>query len=211
VETEIFMIKLPLQFKYIIGPILIMLMAFTLDALEPVSSQWFRYIRENADSGEYWRLFTGNLVQSNFTHVLLNMAGVFFAWLLHAEHYSVKRYFAVWVLCCVGCGIGVHWLSPYDEYVGLSGAIHGLITYGAIMDIKKGDKTGWLLLIGICAKVAYENIIGASESVKEMIGTNVAVEAHLYGLVTGLVIALPIIYQWLKYGEDVKTPVEQTP
>ncbi len=82
------------------------------------------------------------------------------------------------------------------HYVGLSGALHGIIVYGAVKDIKVGwPVSGWLLTIGIIIKVGYENIWGPSDDVKVMINADVAVEAHLYGLIGGLILALPLFYQ----------------
>ena len=47
--------------------------------------------------------------------------------------------------------------------------------------------------------------MGPSDSVKELIGAEVAVEAHLFGLVTGMVIAGPYLYHLLIYGPDTPT------
>jgi len=73
-------------------------------------------------------------------------------------------------------------------YVGLSGMLHGLFTYGAISDISTGVKSGYLLLLGVIIKVAYEQIFGASIQVTQMIDARVATEAHLVGVITGILI-----------------------
>jgi rhomboid family GlyGly-CTERM serine protease len=190
------MINLPLQFKYIVNPLIMMAIAFVLFFFEPLSTQWLRFERLNIGEGELWRIFTGNLLHTNFTHLLLNCLGVLFVWLLHAEHYTSKSYFFIFGFCALFCGLCLYWFSDMGDYVGLSGALHGIIVYGAVKDIKIGwPISGWLLTIGIIIKVGYENIIGPSDSVKEMIGANVAVEAHMFGLIGGLVLALPMFYQ----------------
>ena len=68
--------------------------------------------------------------------------------------------------------------------------LHGLFTYGAIKDITTGLKSGYLLLFGVIIKVAYEQVYGASQEVTEMIGARVATEAHLVGVISGIIIFL---------------------
>jgi rhomboid family GlyGly-CTERM serine protease len=188
------MINLPLKFKYTVNPLIVIALALILFYLEPLSTQWLRFERPQIASGELWRLLTGNLLHTNFTHFLLNCAGVLFVWLLHAEHYTNKSYFFIFSFCGLTCGLGLYLFSDLTRYVGLSGALHGIIVYGAIKDIKTSWPTsGWLLTIGIIIKVAHENSYGPSDSVKAMINADVAVEAHLYGLIGGLILALPLM------------------
>jgi len=75
-------------------------------------------------------------------------------------------------------------------YVGLSGVLHGLFIIGAYFDIQNRFKTGWLMLIGVWLKVLHEQIYGASESVAKLISANVAIDAHLFGTITGSLIIL---------------------
>ena len=49
-------------------------------------------------------------------------------------------------------------------------------------------KSGWLLLIGLALKVGYEQREGSSEQVANLIDANVAIDAHLFGALTGVVI-----------------------
>ena len=203
------MINLPLQTKYIINPLLLILVSLVFYSFEPISNQLFRYDLSLIQDSQYWRLLTGNFLHTNFTHLLLNSAGVIFIWLLHAEHYNFSRYFSILLLCCLGCGVGLYLFSPLQQYVGLSGALHGVIAYGAIKDIHVGMKTGWLLLAGLIVKVSYENIAGASDSVKALIDANVAVEAHLFGLISGLLLATPVIIQIIKSKTSTSSNTKQ--
>jgi rhomboid family GlyGly-CTERM serine protease len=203
------MINLPLQTKYIVSPLLLMLISSMFYLFEPTSNDYFRYDLTLIQNAQYWRLLSGNFLHTNFIHLLLNSAGVIFIWLLHAEHYTPKRYFSILLLCCLGCGVGLYFFSPLQQYVGLSGALHGVIAYGAIKDIEVKMKTGWLLLAGIIIKVAYENIAGASDSVKALIDANVAVEAHLFGLASGLLLATPIMLQIAKSKMAISSKSKQ--
>jgi len=45
-------------------------------------------------------------------------------------------------------------------------------------------------LLGVWLKVLHEQIYGASEGVAQMIEANVAIDAHLFGTITGCIIIL---------------------
>ncbi|MDF4897570.1 rhombosortase, partial [Vibrio parahaemolyticus] len=47
-----------------------------------------------------------------------------------------------------------------------------------------------LLVGGLIAKVAWEQVYGPSSSTAELIGANVAIDAHMFGALGGLVMAL---------------------
>ena len=80
---------------------------------------------------------------------------------------------------------GLLLLSPIQSYVGLSGVLHGLFIWAAIEDIKQKRNTGWLLLIGVIAKICWEQYFGASASTVSLINAKVATEAHLIGATCG--------------------------
>lgn len=80
----------------------------------------------------------------------------------------------------------VYFFTDINIYSGFSGVLHGLIVWGAIRDIENKDKTGYLLLLGVFAKVLYEQVYGASESTAAMIQAEVAIEAHLAGVLAAL-------------------------
>ena len=112
-------------------------------------------------------------------------------WALHGEHYRIGLYLKVFVWCCLGTSVGLYFFSPdLIWYAGLSGALHGIFAWGACVDIKEKMKSGWLLLIGLAIKVGYEQIDGSSEQVANLIDAKVAVDAHLFGALTGIAIFL---------------------
>ena len=147
------------------------------------------YRRAEIGDGEYWRLLSGNLLHTNAWHLLMNLAGLWVIVLLHHTHYRVLLFTSLFGLCCLLQGIGLYLFYPsLIGYVGLSGMLHGLFTYGAIKDITTGLKSGYLLLLGVIIKVSYEQVYGASQEVTEMIGARVATEAHLVGVISGIII-----------------------
>ena len=121
-------------------------------------------------------------------------------YLLHGFHFSVKSYAVLVLLLCLLEGVGLFFFYPsLYGYVGLSGMLHGLFTFGAIQDIRAKYLSGWALLLGVFAKVSYEQYFGGSEDVTALIGARVATESHLIGLCAGLLCALGLFaYRKLK-------------
>ena len=138
--------------------------------------------------GQYWRLITGHLLHTNTNHLLLNLAGAVLLWLIHGHYYTIKNYVFLLLFLALGISGGLYFYSPeLIQYVGLSGILHGLFTWGVLHDICTKQKGGYLLLIGIIAKVTHEQVIGASDNISKIIGANVAVDAHLWGLIMGII------------------------
>lgn len=147
------------------------------------------YRRDEIAIGEYWRLFTGNLLHTNVWHLVMNLAGLWVIMLLHQQYYRSAGFTVIFVALCGLQGVGLYLFYPgLLGYVGLSGMLHGLFTYGALKDISVGMRSGYLLFIGVIVKVGYEQWYGASEQVTAMIGARVATEAHLVGVVTGIMV-----------------------
>lgn len=148
--------------------------------------QWLGFYPSDIANGEIWRIVTGQVLHTNLNHAILNSLGLLLVWALHGEYYGAKHYITIVVISLVLVGVPLAIFYNTTHYAGLSGIIHTLIVYGAIIDIKHKVKTGWLILIGIVLKVGYENIVGASKETAELINANVAVEAHLFGAIAGL-------------------------
>ncbi|MFV0594345.1 rhombosortase [Shewanella sp.] len=155
------------------------------------------YRRSAISDGEWWRLITGNLLHTNHWHLLMNLAGLWVILFLHHFHYRLKGLTALFISLCLLEGIGLFLGYPQLlGYVGLSGMLHGLFTFGAVQDIRHKIRSGYLLLLGVLVKVGHEQFYGASDDVTAMIGARVATEAHLVGLICGLVCALMVfVYQ----------------
>ena len=183
--------SLPFSPKYSFGPLILALISLVTYYCEPTASQWLAYDRFAIQGLDTWRLLTGNLVHTNGYHLLLNLAGLALLWALHGEHYRIGRFLKVFVWCSVGTSVGLYLLSTeLIWYAGLSGALHGIFVWGACMDIRANMRSGWLLLIGVAIKVAYEQVSGSSPEVAALIDANVAVDAHLFGTISGLLLFL---------------------
>lgn len=149
------------------------------------------YNRLALAQGEVWRLLSGHLLHSNVYHLLMNLSGLFIMMLLHAP--LPKRLAFGWQLLILSLTTGVClWLfaSQIDLYVGLSGVLHGILCFGAVLDIRQGYRSGLLILVGVAVKLALEQFYGPDAELAAKIAAEVAIDAHLYGAISGVLLGL---------------------
>ena len=186
--------SLPTTPQQISVPIIILFISLISFIFDNSLSELLVYQRSLVSEGEIWRAFSGHFFHTNGFHFLLNAAAVVLLWALHGHFYTIKNYLTVFIVSAIVCSIGIHWFSPdIDQYVGLSGVLHGIFIWGAIEDIKAKERTGYLLLLGVILKIAHEQYYGASEDVSDLIGANVAIDAHLWGAIGGVIAVMILI------------------
>ncbi|MCP2638344.1 rhomboid family intramembrane serine protease [Microbacterium sp. HD4P20] len=128
---------------------------------------------------EPWRLFTGALVHSSFWHVGLNMLAL---WMIGRSLEPLLgrwRFLTLYVLGALGGSVAVTLLSFDTQVVGASGAIFGL--FGALLVIGRhlgGNIAGIAIVLGINLVIGF------------IPGFNISWQAHVGGLVTGLLVGL---------------------
>jgi len=172
-------------------PIGLCLISVICQLFDPATTTALRYERSAIQSGEIWRLFTGNLVHLGWEHLLLNVTGLILIWLLFGRQLSTRQWLIVTVVSCLAVGLGLLIFHPeLDWYVGLSGMLHGLFVTGLLINLRNGYKLEWLLLLAILGKLAWEQYHGAMPGSAEIAGGAVIVDAHLYGALSGIVTGL---------------------
>jgi len=146
--------------------------------------------RTGVAAGQWWRLLTAHFVHLDLEHAVLNSLGVVLMWALFARDYSPARWAAIYCGSAVAVSLGLWFANPELQwYVGASGALHGVMTAGTIAHLRRGDLDGWILAIFIVAKLAIEQLAGALPFAGD---ANTIVDAHLYGAIGGVVLALPL-------------------
>ena len=165
---------------------ILLLLALLMFALPESVQQLFAYQRSELANGEVWRLISGHLLHSNFYHLLLNSGGLLVIMLLHAGYQRQLSLLSQLLFNALLISCLTYWLQPdIQRYVGLSGILHGLLFFGALLDIKTGKTGGILLTLGILAKIAYEQYQGPDAELGQLISATVAIDAHLYGVIGG--------------------------
>jgi rhomboid family GlyGly-CTERM serine protease len=167
--------------------VLMVLLQATPEALQ----QQLRYEREAVMAGQWWRLVSGNLVHLGWAHLALNgVALLIGAWLFAAAR-TPLAWAAALLACALVVNLGLLWLSPAVWWcVGLSGVLHGFLLIGACDWVRSGERIGWLLVAAWTGKVLWEQRQGAVPMSEGLVGGAVITDAHLYGLLGGLLFVL---------------------
>lgn len=156
-------------------------------AFDPQASEWLAYYHTGLSQFELWRLITATFCHTNFYHLAMNMAGLLITLALFMHSYQRTQLLPLIVFNSLFIGVCLYYLN--DEilrYVGFSGVLHGLFSYGVSRDLANRDKWGMLLGAGLVIKLAHEQLFGAQQSTVALIAAPVAVDAHLYGAIAGV-------------------------
>jgi len=139
--------------------------------------------------GEVWRLLTGNFVHFGWAHTLMNLAAFFLCAIALLNSLSIKQYISLILCCCVTVGISVYYLNPeYETYAGLSGAIHGFIIAGLMLNKRHNGWINGVLVLLLFGKIFHEHQTQyQANDLQALLPVPVAYDAHLYGALAGLV------------------------
>ncbi len=199
--------NLPLKKQHSMLSCAVAIIAVTAYFFDNVLADLFVYHRQSISQGQLWRLFSSHFFHTNTYHLLLNLSALVLLWALHGQFYSIKNYSLLFLCSAAICSAGLYFFSPdISQYVGLSGVLHGIFVFGAIMDIRHHDKSGYLLFAGVWLKIAHEQFYGASEDVSALINASVAIDAHLWGAIGGLLFS----FNYLLYLHRLKNKASKT-
>jgi rhomboid family GlyGly-CTERM serine protease len=152
-----------------------------------------RFDRAGIQNHEIWRLVTGHLVHLGWIHFLMNIVGLTLVWLLFGGYFSSRQWIAILVVAIAGIDIGLWFLDPGLEwYVGLSGALHGMLAAGIVAGAMRGSLEAAILGFLLLAKLVWEQWLGPMPGSAGIAGGDVVVNAHLYGGVAGGLAALMV-------------------
>lgn len=176
----------------------------TLSALlyfyQPDSHQWFAYYHSGIEKSQLWRLITAHFCHTNGYHLLLNAAGLLVVTSLFLNTFKKTSLLGILLFSGLFISACLFFLEPtLGWYVGLSGVLHALFAVGVCDELKKKDKWGLILGLGLIAKIVLEQFNGPSLSTESLIGATVLINAHLYGAIGGVVYFL-----WLQILNKLK-------
>jgi rhomboid family GlyGly-CTERM serine protease len=145
-------------------------------------NQLLRYDRGAIAAGGWWRLLTAHIVHLDMHHLILNELGLVLVWSLFAQDYDAVEWCAIVLSGALAISCGLWWLSPrVGWYVGASGVLHTVMAAGVAKHLAERSWDRWLLAVGLCAKLAWEQWGGPSAPL-------IVVDAHLYGATCGFIV-----------------------
>lgn len=139
----------------------------------------------------WWRLLSANFVHLGWQHLGMNLAGLAAIALLVWRYFNNWEWGVIILASCLFVGIGVIlWNDEIRWYVGLSGALHGILMAGIFRELTVLRGAGSALLLLTVGKLAWEQFYGPLPGSETTAGGRVLVDAHLYGAVGGGVAAV---------------------
>jgi len=171
----------------------IMLPAFLVVYLEPLTQFDFRFHRTLILDGEWWRLLSGHLDHIGWVHLALN--AIFLALILFIFDVLKQAAFTVvlWFVSALGISLCLLLLSPeLIWYVGLSSSLYALLVYGIMLESRLSFFVRIVAVALVFAKVGFEQG-GSMPWVSELISGPVAEISHLYGAVMGFILAAGVV------------------
>jgi len=170
-------------------PLLLISFSLLLAVFGENATKYFMYDRNAISNGEYWRIFTAHFVHLGWEHLFMNLLALNINWFLIREFVTISILYLLVLLSTIGISIFLYlFMQELQWYVGLSGVLHSLLVYGAVVGIDKGKKEFILLLILILFKIIYEQFYGSMNM--DIFNGNVVVNSHLYGVSIGITCAL---------------------
>lgn len=159
--------------------------------LQVIGPEYFRFERDWMASGEIWRLISAHWVHVGWMHLLLNGLGLVICVSLTTPGWSFKR----WVITSLLMGLGISLLvTSYNpeisDYAGHSGVLYGLYVLGGVSLFARDRLIAVLVIAAIVIKILLEQFAPFDFTTGDLIGAQVIVDAHLYGLLTSIAIAL---------------------
>ena len=158
--------------------------------------QQLRYDAAAISEHQYWRLFSAHFTHLGWSHLWLNIAGLMLAFIFFASCVSTRYWVFSFFVSSLLISTLIYFFNPEIRwYVGLSGVLHTLFIVGGVADIRVRKWEGISFTVIILAKVIYEQIAGPLPGSEEAAGGAVLVDAHFYGAMIGLVLALPFLFK----------------
>jgi rhomboid family GlyGly-CTERM serine protease len=145
----------------------------------------------------WWRIWGGNFTHFGWYHTAMNAAGFFAVMMILFWHLPWQKSLLVLTLIPVGVGVGLL-VTDVDVYRGFSGANYGLLAYGLLAGLLTNMGAYGVALLVLSGKIALEQMPGYDINyLREEIGVAVAVEAHLSGFITGVLLGVSeLMRQW---------------
>ena len=150
---------------------------------------------------EIWRWWTAHWVHVGWIHYFLNILA-FLCLPFIFPRATVWHFCAILLILPPLISLSFYFFLPNIEaYAGLSGVLHGAYVAVACVHLLYKRERGFaaLVLFLIFAKLVWENTIG-NVGTTQLIGSPVLVEAHLLGVIWGVILAL--IYIVSNYFRD---------
>lgn len=159
--------------------------------MQAIGSEHFRYIGDAVQAGEVWRIVTAHWVHVNWKHLMLNALSLVVLVSLTTPGWTIRRWLLQTVIIAVGISVLLALFNPEVlDYAGHSGVLYGLYLLGAIALYPRDRLVASLIVVIVSGRVVVEKLEIFDLGTDDFIGARVILDAHMYGLLMAIAIAL---------------------
>lgn len=177
-----------LSFTLLLGSLLLALGLFA-----PITEPLLQFDRALITQGHWWRLFASQLIHYGIYHLAMNLVALLLCGYLLLQQLTPMRYAGLLTTCLGGVGFGLYYGNPdLQFYAGFSGVLHGFIVAGLILNWREAPWVYALASLALLAKLFNEQSAGFDTN-HPLLPVPVAVDAHLYGTLSGLIFTVIIL------------------
>ena len=170
---------------FVTGMLLLMVL------LQLIGPEVFRYQNNWLEEGDFWRVLLAHWVHVNWVHLLLNAVGLILCLSITTPVWTIKRWLIYQICFALGISLMFTLNNPnLGWYAGYSGILYGIFLLAAFDLYNRDRLIAILLAVGIVTKIALEQSSDLNLTSSDIIGTPVIVDAHLYGILLSILIAL---------------------
>ncbi len=157
-----------------------------LGLAHPWTEPLLEFNRSAIANGQWWRLLSGQWIHYGFYHLAMNTAAFALCGYVLLRQLALPYFLLLLLSCLITVGLGLYWFNPKLEYyAGLSGALHGLLVAGLFEHLKQKSWISIAALILVALKLIQEQS-ASFDANHPLLPVPVAVDAHMYGAVAGL-------------------------
>lgn len=181
--------------KNIIFVLLVAILCSLVQLSLRLDVDWMQYARTDISEQQWWRFLSGNFVHLTWRHLGMNALALMAIVILFPKSLTAKGLALALLVSGLSTTLGLWVFSPdVHWYVGLSGALHGLLATLIIVDyVLQKHWLNILLLVVLIAKLCWEGMMGPMPGSESAAGGPIVVQAHLYGFIGGLLISTYIL------------------
>ena len=136
------------------------------------------------------KLISAHFTHMSFAHLFVNLAALLVIYYLFIEDLAVVLQLLLLGFVSLVVGLGIHYLTDVQRYLGFSGVCHGFLMAGALLTLDRKDR--WInvvVIVGTLVKLVEEWWRGDRTTPLFEDGY-VAIEAHQLGVAGAFAFAL---------------------
>lgn len=143
---------------------------------------------------EWWRLITGQWLHVDWRHGVVNLAAWLLLCLLLMPGLGPGRVALALVGGVAGTATGLPLHAGLEWYVGLSGALHGVLAGAMLANWRRMPRLATLVLAVLAVKLLTEQVLDDGLTGTLATGARVVTEAHVWGAMGGLLVGAAMVF-----------------